>query len=240
MRTRATFVLVAGVLLAAQWDRSTTAGEPVLTAPEPAVLTTSEEANPAGGRRVRVSTPTVRINDFQGSLTLRLDCMHPVERRAAPDQCLVNIIHRDIQAKYSLERSARFRISADNKMVFDGQLQNLGTRKEGPEVVEPLIGFWSFTLVKQLAASQNVAFLIETIPGEAHKEPAGAPPDSRRTPGPLRTPTGGSTPPSGKTPQPTSGAPSEPLPTATPIERDKTSVDKKCLAVLQEMVKYFQ
>ena len=240
MRTRVTFVLVAGALLAAHWDRSTAAGEPVLTAPEPTVLTTSEEANPAGGRRVRVSTPTVRINDFQGSLTLRLECLHPVESRQAPDQCLVNIIHRDIQAKYSLERGARFRISADDKLVFDGKLQNLGTRKEGPEVVEPLVGLWSFTLIKKLVVSQKVAFLIEAISGEAHKEPAGAPSDSRRTPGPQRPPTGGSPPPAGSSPKPPAATPSEPPATADPVKRDKVSVDKNCLAVLQEMVKYFQ
>jgi hypothetical protein len=208
-------------------------GDSVLTAPEPTVLTTSEEANPAGGRRVRISTPTVRINDLQGSLTLRLECMHPVESRQVPDQCLVNIIHRDIQAKYSLERNARFRISADDKLVFDGKLQNLGTRKEGPEVVEPLISLWSFTLIKKLAASQKVAFLLETIPGQARADSAGAPPDSRRTPGAPRAQIGSS-------PQPTAVASSEPPPAAAPVKRDKVSVDKNCLAVLQEMVKYFQ
>ena len=232
MRTRVALVLVAGTLLAAHSGRSIAAEESVLTAPEPTVLTTSEEADPAGGRRVRVSTPTVRINDFQGSLTLRLECTHPVDRRRAPDQCLASIIHRDIQAKYSLERYARFRISADDKLIFDGKLQNLGTRKEGPEVVEPLISLWGFLLIKKLAASQKVAFLLEAIPGEAHADSAGSPPDSRRTSGSLRTPTGSSPPPT--------VAPSEPPPAAAPIKRDKVSVDKNCLAVLQEMVKYFQ
>lgn len=157
MRRHLLLTLLAGVLLASGWART-------LAAPEENGLTTQEEDNPAGGRRVRVSTPTVRINDIQGSLTLRLDCMHPVGSKKAPDQCVINIIHRDIEAKYSLQRHARFRISADDRLAYDGKLSNLGTHKDGPEVVEPLIGVWDYSLVKKLVAAQKVAFLLEVVP----------------------------------------------------------------------------
>ncbi|HEU5181447.1 MAG TPA: hypothetical protein VFW45_11685 [Candidatus Polarisedimenticolia bacterium] len=157
MRRHLLFTLVAGALLVSGLAST-------LAAPDENVLTTQEEANPNGGRRIRVSTPTVRISDFEGSFTLRLDCMHPVNARQAPDQCVINIVHRDIEAKYSLQRNVRFRVSLDDKLAFDGKLSNLGTHKEGPEVVEPLIGVWDYSLVKNLAASQKAAFLLEVVP----------------------------------------------------------------------------
>ena len=157
---------------------------PGILAEIPPTLTINEETDPSGGRRVRVSTPIVRINDFQGSLTLRLECLHPVGSRVPPDQCMVNVIHRDIQAKYSLQRTTRFQVGVNKTQVFDGKLTCYAARKEGPEVVEPLVGFWDYKLIKKLAGLQydKVEFLLE---------------------------------------------------------KDKIGVDQSCLAVLQDMVKYF-
>jgi hypothetical protein len=72
----------------------------------------------------------------------------------------VYVIHSAEEARYSHQHNTSFEIKADGKKVFKGTLSNFGTSQEGSLLVEPLIGFWDFNLVKSLALAEEVTFVL--------------------------------------------------------------------------------
>jgi hypothetical protein len=156
-------VLVVGVLGGLQLyaaDQPAPSAEPQRGS---STLSTQEEDS-RDGRRVRVTTPTVLLRSSpEATLGLRVECLHPVGSRPEPKQCLVYVVHTAAGPKYSREHNTLFQVEADEKKVFDSNLSNFGANPDGNKLVEPLVGFWDFAIIKTLGSAHQVTF---TLAGE--------------------------------------------------------------------------
>ena len=143
---------------------SIAAGQP--TSPQPtaaqgASTLVSQEEESSSGERVRVSTPTMMFrSSADGTLGLRLECLHPVGSRPEPDRCIVYVVHTGRGPKYSNQHNTAFTIEADGKKVFESALSNFGANQDGANVVEPLVGFWAFPLIKTLSEANELTFVL--------------------------------------------------------------------------------
>jgi hypothetical protein len=119
------------------------------------------EEESQSGRRVRVSTPTMPFRSRPDStLSLYLECLHPVDSRPQPDRCIVYVFYTAREPKYSLEHNTSFAVEADGKKVLDSMLSNFGTKQDGANVVEPLLGFWAFLVVKAVSEAKELTFIL--------------------------------------------------------------------------------
>ena len=115
------------------------------------------------GTRVRVSTRDMEVlSEKNRSLSLRLQCLHPLGAITVPDQCVVYLISKSRSHRYRTH-DTQFTAVVDGVSVIETPFKSYTVLEEGATIVEPLTSDWRYSDIKALSLGSSIIF---TLAGE--------------------------------------------------------------------------